>query len=485
MGCYLLYARALDDVVAFLTMNDAVAAPRTFFSRIALPAFSWGLPFHSLLVAMLFGGLGLSVATVRSLAAWKEIAVIAMVVIVMLRAVTGRGHKTAIAWLDIGVASILVIAALFLVAGRAVMRIELPPGTELYGIRDIAFFFLLYFVGRATPEIVDDPNTLRRLYIVTVLASAIAIVERILVTPDMLVLLGVASYFQDFLNVGAFTAGNAYGLPMNYWTQVGSVQMQRAGSIYLSSQGFAVPFLLLLPIATAWVFGRKRITLSMKIEYAIVWIGLLLSITRMTIVVCLIQLVLVILMLKKPEWAVGGLAVAVIAVIIAICVVPGLPGFVWDTLTWQTGSSASHVNDWGKGLAAFAEHPFGSGLGTTDQSAVRFGVDPLTADNGYFKYAVELGIEGLLAFLAIMGGILVTSYKLATRASTHTRRVFGNVVLFTTIGVLLNATTGVVFNALVLSYLYFWFAGAAVTVAQREFAARRSESRMPLGLAPA
>jgi hypothetical protein len=136
-------------------------------------------------------------------------------------------------------------------------------------------------------------------------------------------------------------------------------------------------------------------------------------------------------------------------------------------------------------LSAFAEHPFGSGLGTTDQSAVRFGVAPLTADNGYFKYAVELGIEGLLAFLAIMGGILVTSYKLATRASTNMRRVFGNVVLFTTIGVLLNATTGVVFNALVLSYLYFWFAGAAVTVAQREFSAQRSESTVPLELAPA
>ena len=53
----------------------ADAAPplkRTFFNRIALPIFSWGLPFHSLLVAMLFGGLGLSMGTVRALAAWKR-----------------------------------------------------------------------------------------------------------------------------------------------------------------------------------------------------------------------------------------------------------------------------------------------------------------------------------------------------------------------------------------------------------------------------
>jgi len=389
-----------------------------------------------------------------------------------------------VSWIDIAVSALLVIAGAFFIGGKVLLRIELPPGAELYGLRDISFFLLLYFVGRASPEIVDDPDTLRRLYIVLVLTCAIAVVERLMVTPDMLVLLGVASYFQDFLNVSAFTAGNEYGLPMNYWTRIGNVEMQRAGSVYLSSQGFAVPFLILLPVATAWVFGQKRVSTSMKIEYAIIWLGLLLSITRMTILVCAIQLVLVILMLRKPEWAVAGLTIGCIAVAASMFVVPGLPGFIWDTLTWQTGSSASHVKDWSKGFAAFFEHPWGAGLGTTDQSAVRFGLDPLTADNGYFKYAVELGLQGLAALLAIFAGILGVSFKLARYGSTHNRRLMGTVVLFTTIGIMLNATTGVVFNALVLSYLYFWFAGAVVTVAQKEFA-KQPAAEAHLELSPA
>ena len=466
-------------------MSDVVIPQKTFFNRIALPVFSWGLPFHSLLVAVLFGGLGWSAATVRGFAAWKEIAVIGLVLLVILRAATGRGPRVAISWVDLAVSALLAIAFGFLIAGRTLLRIELPPGTELYGLRDIAFFLLLYFVGRASPEIVDDPNTLRRLYIILVLTCAIAVVERILVTPDMLVLLGVASYFQDFLNVAAFTVGNEYGLPMNYWTRIGNIELQRAGSVYLSSQGFAVPFLILLPVATAYVFGQKRITLSMKIEYALIWLGLLLSITRMTILVCAIQLVLVILMLRKPEWAVAGLAVGCIAVVVSMFVIPGLPGFVWDTLTWQTGSSASHVKDWSKGLAAFFDHPWGAGLGTTDQSAVRFGLEPLTADNGYLKYAVELGLQGLAALMAIFFGVIATSYKVARYASTHARRLMGTVVLFTTIGIMLNATTGVVFNALVLSYLYFWFAGAIVTVSQQEFARAPERERSSLELSPA
>lgn len=478
-------AAKLTAVNFLRPMSDTVSPRKTLFTRFALPLFSWGLPFHSLLVAVLFGGMGLTAGMVRGIAAWKEIVVLGLIALVILRSAGGRGPRAAVSWIDLAVSSLLVIAFAFFVGSKSLFRIDLPAGAELYGLRDIAFFFLLYFVGRASPEIADDPNTLRRLYIILVLTCAIAVVEWMLVTPDMLVLLGVASYFQDFLNVSAFTVGNEFGLPMNYWTRIGNVEMQRAGSVYLSSQGFAVPFLILLPVATAWVFGQKRITLSMKIEYAVIWLGLFLSITRMTILVCGIQLVLVILMLRKPEWAVAGLVAGCIAVVVSMFLIPGLPAFIWDTLTWQTGSSASHVKDWSKGITAFFDQPWGAGLGTTDQSAVRFGIEPLTADNGFFKYAVELGIQGLAALLAIFAGILATSYKVARYASTHQRRLMGTVVLFTTIGVLLNATTGVVFNALVLSYLYFWFAGAIVTVAQQEFSAQRVRDEATLELAPA
>ena len=473
-------------MLTFFPMTESVVPRKTFFSGFALPVFSWGLPFHSLMVAVLFGALGFQAETVRAFAAWKEIAVIGMVVLVVIRAMLGKGPRVSIAWVDLAVCGLLLIAVAFYIGGKTFLRIELPSGAELYGLRDIAFFLLLYFVGRASPEIADDPDTLRRLYIIAVLTSAIAIVEWFFVTPDKLVLLGVAAYFQSFLNVTAFTAGNDFGLPMNYWTRIGSVEVQRAGSVYLSSQGFAVPFLILLPAATAWVFGAvKRRTPSIKAEYAIIWLGLLLSITRMTIIVCALQLFLVILMLRKPQWAVAGLVLGVMGLVFAFVVIPGLPGFVWDTVTWQTGSSASHLNDWSKGVDAFFNQPWGAGLGTTDQSAVRFGVSPLTADNGYFKYAVELGIEGLIAHLAIYAGIGMASFKVARYGSTKYRRLLGTVVLFTTVGVMINAVTGVVFNALVLAYLYFWFAGAIVTVAQQETAPSPARVPTPLELAPA
>lgn len=467
-------------------MTDAVLPRKTFFSGFALPVFSWALPFHSLVIAMLFGGLGVSTGTVRALAAWKEAAVIGLVLLVMIRAMTGKGPRVAISWVDIAVGAMLFIAVAFYIAGNVWLRIELPRVAELYGLRDIGFFYLLYFVGRASPEIADDPDTLRRLYIIAVLTSAIAIVEWFLVTPEKLVLLGVAAYLQDFLNVSAFTTGNEFGLPLSYWTRIGSVQVQRAGSVYLSAQAFAVPFLIVMPAATVWFFGAlKKKTMSMRIEYGIIWLGLLLTITRMTIIVCVLQLLLIILMLRKPEWAVAGLATAVAVMIISFVAVPGLTGFVWDTLTWQTGSSASHLNDWRKGVEAFFDQPWGWGLGTTDMSAVRSGLEPLTADNAYLKYAVELGVEGLIAHLAIYVGVGIAAFKAMQQGRTKWRRLLGSVVLVTTVGIMINGATGVVFNALTLSYLYFWFAGAIVTITQQDAVPARAEVTVPVELATA
>jgi hypothetical protein len=467
-------------------MTDLALPRKTFFSGFALPAISWGLPFHSLMVAVLFGALGFGADAVRMFAAWKEILVLGTVVFVIFRAMAGKGPGVTISWLDLAVGALFFIAFAFFVAGEAWLQIELPKGAGIYGLRDIVFFLLLYFVGRASPEIADDPDTLRRLYIITVMISAIAIVEWALVTPDMLVLLGVAAYFQDFLNVGAFTAGNDFGLPMNYWTTIGSVNVQRAGSVFLSSQAFAVPFLILMPAATAWFLGGvKRRTLSTWMEYGIIWLGLILSITRMTLIVCALQLLIVILLLRRPEWAVGSLSIGVASLLVAFLLVPGLPGFVWDTLTWQTSSSASHLKDWSKGLDALFTRPWGSGVGTTDQSAVRFGLEPLTADNGYLKYAVELGLQGLIAHVLIYLGLAFTGLKLARSATTETRRLLGIVVVATTVGVMINATTAVVFNSLLLPYLYFWFGGAAVTIAQRESVHQAVRASAPLELAPA
>src|SRR5207244_2000131 len=216
--------------------------------------------------------------------------------------------------------------------------------------RDSIYFMILYFVGRGMPELATDEKTIRRLFFLLLFTCVVGILERFLVSPEMLAGLGVASYFQDFLGVAAFTAGTDYGLPQNYWTGIGGHLVRRAGSVYLSGQGFAVPFLLFFPLATAWVFLRPKRRPLQITAFLIVTLGLLLTVTRATMVVAFVQIILFVALIRRPEWAVAGLALATTMFLAALIVVPGFPTFVWFTLSLLERSSISHASAWLNGL---------------------------------------------------------------------------------------------------------------------------------------
>ena len=438
------------------------------WSRLALTTlilFVWLLPFHSLTISLLFGVVGLPASTARTIAAWKEAAVIGLVLTAAFRGVWGRGRQTEITVPDFAIGALIALGAIFLLLANSLFRAGIPPGAELYGFRDAVFFMLMYYVGRSTPEIATSDRLFRHIFYLTLVISGIAILERIFVTPEMLVLLGVASYLNDFLGLSSYTVGNEYGLPINYWTWFGGVAVQRAGSVFLHSQGFALPFLLLMPVATAFAFHakRKRRTLAM-IGYAVVWTGLLLSITRMTILLCIAQVALYFILRRRPERALGIVTLPVLAVASGLVVMEGGLLFVWETLTFQTGSSASHIRDWTNGILAFVQQPWGHGLGTTDAAPVRFLRHPITSDNMYLSYAVQLGLAGLVALVTIFAGIGGRAWRLAWESADDSLRQFGIVVFLATAGIIVNGLTSTVFSSNVLAYVFFWMAGALVTV---------------------
>jgi hypothetical protein len=442
-------------------------------ARTALILFLWLLPFHSLVIAALFGYFGVSVTIVRAVAAWKEIAIVMLVAWVALRSLSGTGPRTGIMAPDVAVTALIAIAVVFGLLQNPLFFARIPGAAELYGFRDGIFFMLLYYVGRSMPEIAESNTILKHAYLIALVVSVIGIVERIFVSPDMLVLLGVASYMNDFLGLSAYTTGNEWGLPGNYWSTLGGVAVRRSGSVFLHSQGFAVPFLFLMPAATAWVLNRRgKHPWLARTGYAIIWAGLLVTLTRMTTIVCILQVVIFYLIFRRPEWSLGSVLTAIAIGAVTVVIVPGLLHFVWETLSWQSGSSTSHLKDWQQGTLAFFERPWGNGLGTTDAAPLRAFREPISADNMYLTYAVQLGMAGIAAFVAVLATILATAWRVAWADVSDTKRRVAAVVALATIGIIINGVTSFVFSSNLLAYVFFWQAGAVVTMAQQ--ASRRS-----------
>jgi hypothetical protein len=219
--------------------------------------------------------------------------------------------------------------------------------------------------------------------------------------------------------------------------------------------------------------------------YAVLWTGLLLSVTRMTIVACLLQVVLLQLLARRPGHVAALGVLGVVLFTALLVVVPGLASFVWETLTWQTGSSASHSKDYVKGLVALWSQPLGSGIGTTDQTAMRLGRDPLTADNYYLKYAVELGVPALLALLTMLGTVLWTALRAAVAGGSASRRAFGAFSAACTVGFLFNGGTAVLTNSPTIAYLFFWIAGSTIAIGHAVSPAGARAASLPPRLEPA
>jgi hypothetical protein len=437
-------------------------------------------------MALLFGLLHVPEGTVRAIAAWKEIGLGLLVVLVFLRSVTGHGPQSRIAWPDLWISGLIVTAILFLITENLWLRFDLPADAQFMGFRDSIYFMLLYFVGRGMPELASDEKTIRRLFVLLVFTCVVGVLERFLIKPEMLAAIGIAAYFQDFLGVAQFTAGTDFGLPQNYWTGIGGHLVRRAGSVYLSGQGFAVPFILFFPLATTWVFMRQKKTVAQILAYLLINLGLVLTVTRATIVIAFIQLILFVALIRRPEWAVAGFALGTAMFLAALIVVPGFPTFVWYTLSLQESSSISHATDWVNGLAAMAQHPWGTGLGTTDQTALRAGLPHITGDNLYFKYGVELGWVGLLFFGMTLATIGNSALRLFRQGSSLAERRLGITIWLAVIGIAINGVSTVAFNSITLGWLFFWLAGSTVSVSEQRAAAALEAERVagPLALDP-
>jgi hypothetical protein len=452
-----------------VTSTSVPSRPYHLGPLIALPIvlLLWVLPFHAMAIAFFFGVLRTGMQATMIMASWKEGVAVLLLAAVVMRSILSRGPRVTIAAPDVAITGLIALALLFALVENPIFGAEIPAKVALFGFRSSVFFMVLYYVGRGVPEIGERSTYIKHLFRVAVVVALIGVIERIFVSPQMLVALGAASYVNDFLGMTATTVNNVFGLPANYWSVLGRVPVRRAGSVFLGGQAFAIPFLLFIPAATSWVFERsRRLKLWSILGYVVIWMGLLLTITRTTIIVCILQVIVFFLMTRRPTRVAGTVLTAVAVFLAALILVPGLGSFVLETATFQTSSSYSHVNDWRRGLVAFFEMPWGHGFGSSDMVAVRFGRAALTADNMFLGYAVDLGTLGLLGFLAVLFTLGFFSWRLFKSSPNRETRIVASTVFLTTLGIALNGTSSAPFNSVFLAYNFFLLAGAAVTAYQ-------------------
>jgi hypothetical protein len=235
----------------------------------------------------------------------------------------------------------------------------------------------------------------------------------------------------------------------------------------------------------SWLWAASRWA-----AFALLISSIVFSLTRLAIGLALFELVALFILLRRRFVAVATVAAAALALFIVLAypdVGPLLTGNLQAVRTGHhhlTGVSDPSLSEHSSALRADFEyvlaHPLGTGVGS---SVHRFGPNTGTGESAIFDMFGDLGLVGGSVYLLIYFAVIL----LAARAQLRRRedQLWAALPLVAFIGglALLPITlTSSIWSGFAVTFLFWWAAGASVTLASTT--AAQPKPGGPIVLAP-
>ena len=376
----------------------------------ALYAFVVALPFHNLAMAGLWD-LGVRDVALDAVSAWKEVLLALALGAVVWRRRGIPFKSTSTDWLALAYALFVLVYAVIpqdWIGGDASAR------GVLYGLRHDLTPVAAYFLGRGLTLGHEDRRRLGcALLGAAGVVAAWGLVDIYAVSLQTWRDSGVAGWFGEQLGL-KYSAGLS-GLPENWVYNTGDERpLRRLVSTFLSP--LATAYLLLVAILLAATWQRARWLSALT---GLLAVGLLFTYSRTSIAALAVGL-LVLAYALRSWWPVAAAAVFLAAAFFFVRAYPDLAPETRYTpaeleIQRQGGreeptsagpldpgeaSFASHLDSLQEGVETVVTHPQGYGLGNAGVTAKRTGREIRAGESTYTELGVELGLLGMLAFVA-------------------------------------------------------------------------------------
>jgi hypothetical protein len=392
---------------------------------VALYLFIVGLALHNLVLSLLYDA-GVDGFALDAVQAWKETLLAAALARIGVDAGRARQLPFRPRAIDVLALAFGTVAFMYAVLPQNVLDGEAGRTAILYGLRHALLPVAAYFVGRSVALTETD---LRRVGWTIVGAAAavaaIGLVDEYAVPVEWWRDSGAVGFFQDELGYEQHGPG---GLPENFAFNSDEGLFRRLVSVFVSPLGAAFMFVVALLLAVVPGPLRRRPQLLAPLV-AVIGVGLLFTLTRSALVALAGGLV-VLALARRHWWPVAAAAATLVAgLAFALTFESFAPKthFFPEDLPYQQAqakkkgelpenaflnpsepSFRSHLTNLRDGLETVAEHPQGYGLGNAGSTARRFGEPVRAGESTYTELGVELGLLGMLLFVAWNIALLVT-----------------------------------------------------------------------------
>ena len=380
------------------------------FPKWALFAFVLALPFHNLVMAELWDA-GVRNSALDVVSAWKELLLaLALGAIVWSR--RGIPFKAITTdWLALVYTAFVLLYALVpqdWLGGDASAR------GVLYALRHDLTLVAAYFVGRGiTLSHRDRERVGWAILGVAAFVAAWGLVDIYVISLQTWRDSGVPGWFREQL--GLEYSNGLSGLPENWVYNPGDERpLRRLVSTFLSPLATAYLLLVAIVLAATWRGSRWLPVLT-----ALLAVGLLFTYSRTSLVALAVGLAALAYSLRT-WWPVAAAAVLIASAFFFVRAYPDIapetrftPAELeiqraggreeetsGDPLDPGESSFGSHLDSLRDGLETVVEQPYGYGLGNAGVTAKRTGKEIKAGESTYTELGVELGLLGMLAFIA-------------------------------------------------------------------------------------
>jgi hypothetical protein len=441
-----------------------------------------GMAFHNF-VLMILLALRTPPGLIRIVQSWKEIVIGMLILAAISQLVRARerwnlSHLIPMDWIAIAFSLLLVIYLL--------VPSGLLPGNASFVQRLLAFrtamlIPLIYFLARvfSNPSERDLRDSVWLIIGAGAIVGAFGLYELWFIPTETWLAWGVNLY-SSWLG---FTYNGPGGLPENFFqTLPDGLLLRRMVSTYISPLGIAYTGLLCWPVAVVLIdrpLVTRRVATLAGVAAAFLLLGILLSVTRLALLMLAGEAVVLALLLRTR--VAMGLAVLVVIAAVAVLFLYPLYGPVVDPrlLPGQSNqqtilyigdpSFTEHFRALIGDLRVVWQNPFGLGLGASVHRFVQASAGTAgTGESAILGVFGDVGVLGGGMYLALYGLSLYFGMRALSLALK--RSLVQALPLVAAVGGLVLSPitlTSDVWADFSVTFLFWWAAGYSATIATR------------------
>jgi hypothetical protein len=341
---------------------------------------------------------------------------------------------------------------------------------KLLYLKNTLLIGVFYFLGRNT---VFDAGQIKRVFSIimgiAIAACCLNIFEKT-----------VGLHFQNMTGYALFNyaingvepSGN-YGLSWTFETQTTGM---RLASFFSDPLELASSCLLAFSTGLIWYLSTKREEGGFYILVMVAAVGsLFFSASRAAFGAFFLMVFFIAVVFRLYRLLLLGLGVlATFVIYVVYFASDDFYYFVYDTITFQNASSVGHVIEWLLALDTMLANPEGIGLAMSGNTGSVEDEVRVGGENQFLIYGVQLGVMGMLLYIAILFLGIFKSMKVFRASEDINLARMAFVTGATKFGMLLPLFTANAELYAYVSLITWWMMGYTMTGYNRLFLSRNS-----------